>query len=110
LEERREVKAEYFAAIPNPRCPLTGEPLTHENVDIHHEGRTFDELLEGFMQEVIPEVALKTLLDDHETLIDKEVDRQWQEYHRNHAILEVLSKVEHSRRHGNREASVTTGA
>lgn len=99
LDERREVKAAYFAANESPKCSVTGEALTAEKVDAHHIGRTFESIFRQFVRERLEGIDLKQVVDDHEGFRDKEIEKEWKEYHREHAKLVILSKAEHNEQH-----------
>lgn len=84
------------------RCALSGIPVTPETCEIDHV-RPFCQIRDAFLgaegltlEKVV--VRPSKLMEAMSYLEDEGLSRRWEEYHRAHARLRVLSKEEHLRK------------
>jgi len=96
-DQKQTFRTVFFATTPNPRCPLTGKPLSEEDSHVDHEAPlTFQKLAEDFIAENkidVDAVVLHGYGDGNilQEFADLELKRIWQVYHRRHAKLRMLS-------------------
>jgi hypothetical protein len=94
----RAFKQQYFASRTQASCPVTGDIITLRNHHIDHEPPlTFKVLAGRFLDErglASEAVALRGSGDGafYPEFADTGLEREWQEFHRVHCRLRVVSK------------------
>ena len=79
-------------------CPYTGQVITKENYHVDHHNPTFRELHTAWLTQMNFEVSDIKISDGQENeigrrLTDETQKRSWQEFHRSHAHLRLLSPL-----------------
>ena len=97
-DQTRGYKENYIDSFDDPKCELTGESITFLNSHVDHVAPlTFDKLVEGFLSEYGLDLNTIPVRDDladnkYVDLLDDDlIAIRWQEYHREHAKLRVIS-------------------
>jgi len=90
-----EFRDRFFDSAVDPRCPLTGDPVSRDSYHVDHVVG-FTVLLQRFLearQIRREEVAVEGCGDGRSrlTLVDRALAADWAEYHRRHAELRVVS-------------------
>jgi hypothetical protein len=92
-------KQKYFDDTQSPICELTGESMTFLDAHVDHKSPlTFDKLVEDFCKEYGIDLNTVPLRDDladnkyMDLLDDDLLALRWQEYHRQRAVLRVVSR------------------
>jgi hypothetical protein len=81
-------------------CPVTGKKFTVDNAEVDHEDPQFKTLVETFCRihaltlEAIP-LKSRVVGDFSQLLQDRTLAWEWQEFHREHARMRVLSVEGH---------------
>lgn len=80
-------------------CPITGEPLDYDEIDVDHAPPLFSDILKRFLEEQglrTEDVACRE--GDGVTIAslqDRKLASLWHDYHRKHAQLYLLSREGH---------------
>lgn len=98
--EVREQVREFKAAslTPGTICPITGHTLDAGNAHVDHAPPEFDELIAMFLVEnqlSVDGISVNPTEDGStDTLLaDRELAARWQEFHREHARLRLVTKT-----------------
>lgn len=99
MYDKHKVK---FQAIENgKKCRITGVLLTDENIHVHHNGETFQEIADKWVSihggyDILYNYVNNTIGEGTDIyLTDKTLNQDWLNYHREHSHLEALSKEGH---------------
>lgn len=102
-DQKLEARDRHFAAGPNARCELTGVAITPATCHVHHEKPSFAELVDAFLaaRRVLPSEIVFVRADGVEgsrlAAEWRELGREFEEYHREHARMLVVHAGEHLR-------------
>lgn len=98
-EDLRNVKLEYFKANSEKgfvKCQETGELCKWEELNVdHRQPNTFSIILDRFIeikQIDINKIEYEEVIDSVYTLIDKELAKEFREYHKEKANLRIVKK------------------
>ena len=93
-------KKKFFAANPEPICPVTGEPMVFAEAHVDHVSPQFKEILDGFLKQegIDKEDPLKNI-ELERTGSGKNLPEplltRFREFHDSRAMLQVVSKNGH---------------
>ncbi|QOR94668.1 hypothetical protein IMZ38_01660 [Thermosphaera chiliense] len=82
-----------------------GRCYKRNEVEVHHEGKSFKDILEGFLRQEglrLEDIKLEDIGEGYR-LADRGLAQKWREFHRKHAHLLILPRRLHLEKHGQKQ-------
>lgn len=110
-EQTAGFKRQFFASKQTKLfCPISGLPINYKNSDVDHDPILFVDLADSFMlaeSKTYEGTEIKKQSQNgvsyFSDFVDQDFKKRWQDFHKQHAQLRVISRLENMKKDRNRQ-------